>query len=350
MKSAKALIKRKQREDKTHHEQQVAKAKRVLLSRKPTLVELANALDCSPKLAEAIVHELQDSGHNVSTERDTVTIEKVLKEGNQLVVNSNDFYDGEWIKFGVLGETHLYSRYARLDVLNCLYDIYEREGIKQVWHTGNIVDGECRFNKHDLVGPAGFEAQAEYLAKTYPQRKGIITSFITGDDHEGWWVQREGLDVGRRLQQSAELEGRQDLQWIGHMECDIQLRAKRGSAWMRIMHPGGGSAYAISYTTQKIVESFQGGEKPHILIAGHYHKFDYGYPREVHTVQPGCVQDQTPFLRKMKIQAHLGGTIVRFHQATTGEINRFSVEWIPFYDRGFYAGRSKYRRWGLVRK
>ena len=111
------------------------------------------------------------------------------------------------------------------------------------------------------------------------------------------------------------------------------------------MHPGGGSAYAISYTAQKIVESLQGGEKPHFMLLGHYHKFNQGYPREVHTVQGGTTQDQTPFMRKQKIQAHVGFCIIRFHQAETGEINRFNVEWVPFYDKGFYEKGDKYRRW-----
>lgn len=322
------------------------RARRVLLAKGAmTLLDLANHLNCSPKVAEQILKKLREKKYNVKLKADSVSIEREIVEGAHLVVNAKDFFDGEWFKFGVIGETHLYSKYARLDVLNCLYDIFAREKISTVWHTGNIVDGECHFNRHDLVGPAGFESQAEYLARNYPKRAGIVTRFITGDDHEGWWAHREGFNPGARLQQTAERYGRKDLQWIGHVEADVHLKAPKGQAWMRIMHPGGGSAYAISYTTQKIVESYQGGEKPHILIVGHYHKFDYGYPREVHTLQPGCVQDQTPFLRKLKIQAHVGGCIVRFHQSKTGEISRFNVEWIPFYDRGFYERLGKYRRW-----
>lgn len=322
-----------------------AKAKKILLGKKVPLTTLAEKLGSSPEEAKYVVAKLMDSGHNVQITDNHIGIETAIEPGNRISVNSKDFFDGQWFKFGVLGDTHLYSRYARLDVLNCLYDLYEKEGINTVWHTGNIVDGECRFNKFDLVGPGGIGRQAEYLANNYPKRDGIVTKFITGEDHEGWWIQREGLNVGRYLEMAAQDAGRSDLEWIGHVEADISLKAPKGQAWMRVMHPGGGSAYAISYTEQKIVESFQGGEKPHILFAGHYHKFNQGYPREVHTVQTGCCQDQTPFLRRLKIQVHVGGTIVRYHQADTGEINRFGVEWIPFYDRRFYDKLDKYRRW-----
>jgi len=321
-------------------------ARRLLLKRARTLVSLADGLGCAPKEAQKSIKRLQAAGYNVALlESGEAEISRIVPEGAKLVVNSKDFFDGQWIKFGVVSDTHLYSKYARLDVLECLYDIFAREKIRVVFLPGNMIDGECRYNKFDLVGPSGFDAQAEYFAKRFPKRDGIVTRFITGRDHEGWYISREGINVGQRLQQTAEEHGRKDLVWIGHVEADVHFKAKRGHAWMRMMHPGGGSAYAISYTEQKIVESFQGGEKPHILLLGHYHKFNQGYSREVHTVQAGCVQDQTPFLRALKIQAHVGGSIVRFHQADTGEINRFSVEWMPYYDRGFYEKRDKYKQW-----
>jgi biotin operon repressor len=319
--------------------------KKLLLGKSVSLTDLANKLETSPKLASEAIARLQAAGHNVDIQHDRVTINREIQAGNSVVVNSADFFDGKDFKFGALGDTHMYSKYERLDVLEALYDIYEKEGISSVYHTGNAVDGEFRFNKFDLRGPSGIGPQIEYFAKNYPKRDGITTYFITGDDHEGWWINREGVNIGRLMQDAAEAEGRTDLKFIGHVETDIILKAKKGQAVMRIMHPGGGSAYATSYTAQKIVESFQGGEKPHILLIGHYHKFEYGYPREVHVVQTGCTQDQTPFMRKLKIQAHVGGTIVRFHQADTGEINRFNVEWIPFYDRGFYEKGDKYKRW-----
>lgn len=322
-----------------------AKAKHILLGKNVQIVELADRLEVAPKEAWKIVERLNELGHNVKVAATAVSIERSIPQGSKVVVDAKDFFDGEWYKFGFVTDTHLGSRWARLDVLGCLYDIFKREKVRKVFHAGNIVDGECRFNVHDLCVPAGFEAQANFMAANYPQRKGITTSFICGDDHEGWWVQRDGFDVGKRLQQAAEGAGRADLKYLGYLEADIYFKSTRGSAWMRLMHPGGGSAYATSYTEQKIVESFQGGEKPHVLLLGHYHKFNQGYAREVHTVQGGCVQDQTAFLRKQKIQAHVGGSIVRWHQSPTGEINRFCVEWFPFYDRGFYEKREKYRRW-----
>jgi hypothetical protein len=321
------------------------KVKSLLLKSPLTLFDLSNRFEVAPKFISESVERLKAAGHNIDIRHEQISLNKDMQVGNELVVDSSEYTEGRDYKFGALGDTHLYSKYERLDVLNTLYDVYEREGITEVYHTGNALDGEFRFNKYDLQGPSGIGPQVEYFVKNYPQREGITTHYITGDDHEGWWINREAVNIGKLIEDTATSNGRQDLKFIGHVETDVILQAANGKAVMKIMHPGGGSAYATSYTAQKIVESFQGGEKPQILLIGHYHKLEFGYPREVYVIQTGCTQDQTPFMRKLKIQAHVGGTIIKFHQTPTGEINRFQVEFIPFYDRNFYIKNDKYKRW-----
>ena len=116
--------------------------------------------------------------------------------------------------------------------------------------------------------------------------------------HEGWYQKREGLKIGWYLQKWAEDCGRQDLKHLGFIERDIVLEQPFGKTLIRVIHPGGGSSYALSYSSQKMVESFQGGDKPHVMIMGHYHKYDCSYAREVFCLQPGCLEDQTTFMRK----------------------------------------------------
>lgn len=246
----------------------------------------------------------------------------------------------EWTHhFGVTSDNHLCNRQSRLDVLNAAYDHFERQGITTVLNGGNYIDGEARFNKQELVTAPGMDNQLDYMIDKFPERKGITTLYIDGDDHEGWYTQREGVQVGRYLQMRAESQGRNDLKFLGYSEADIELQCGTGSAVARVLHPGGGSAYATSYTAQKIVESYQGGEKPQVLFISHYHKFEYGYPREVHCIQTGTTEDQSLFMRKKKIGAHVGFCEVKLKQDARGVITRCAVEWFPFYDRGFYERR-----------
>lgn len=313
---------------------------RKLLKKGPATTEhLAKALDSPVKLVRQAIKEMKDKGVLLLTTIDGKHDlgDSVLLEPGKSEVRGDK---GEWTHvFGFTTDNHLCNRHSRLDVLNAAYDHFEREGINIVYNAGNWIDGEARFNKTELITAPGLDHQLDYMIDNFPIRDGIETHYIAGSDHEGWHQDREGIEVGRYLQNRAEDAGRTDLKYLGYCEADVKLSFGQGSSVMRVVHPGGGSAYAISYTDQKRVESYQGGEKPQIELVGHYHKFNYGYPREVHTLQGGCTTDQSLFMRKKRLQAHVGYSIIRIKQDQTGAVAGFQVQWCPFFDRGYYEKR-----------
>jgi biotin operon repressor len=305
-----------------------------------TLAELGLEMGISQSAARASIKRMQDRG--------VLIVERpgaVYDMASTINIVPGRFEikakPGEEQVFGVTSDNHLCSKYARLDVLNAAYDHFERRGIRHVFNAGNWIDGEARFNKTELLTAPGMDNQLDYLIDKFPVRNGITTHFIAGDDHEGWYAQREGIEIGRYLENRAKDAGRTDLHYLGYAESDVALRCGSGAAVARVVHPGGGSAYATSYAAQKLVESYQGGEKPQVLIIGHYHKFEHGFPREVHCVQAGCTEDQSLFMRKKKIAAHVGFLELRIKQDSAGIITRFGVEWFPFFDRGYYERRYK---------
>lgn len=324
---------------------------KLLKKRRFSVIELADSFNVGPRTIREDISYLQSNGYVVDVEDDSVMLqpkestlheidvskffggkpEKVylLRDGKKLEI------DGFNYKFGAIADTHMGSKYERLDVLNTLYDIFEKEGVKVVLHGGNYVDGEFRFNKHETI-THGFDEMIDYFLKNYPKRKGIKTLFISGDDHEGWWTQDKGIDPGKVIEERQKRYGRDDLVYLGYQEANLELRSKNGSALLKILHGGKGTSYADSYRTQKMVEALQEGEKPHILLVGHYHKALYHTPRGVHSILLGCTQDQTRFMRKNEIKAYVGGWLIEINQADTGEINRFKPEWIQFWDKKFY--------------
>lgn len=245
------------------------------------------------------------------------------------------------IRFAAIGDTHLGSKYSREDCLGDFYDRVVRRGIARVLHAGNWIDGEINFNKHDLM-VHGMDQQMQYLAKNYPRRLGVETWAITGEDHEGWYSRREGVDVGRYAENVMRQNGRTDWHNLGFMECFVPLvhGGTGKSSQLCLMHPGGGSAYAISYAPQKIVEGFDGGDKPAVLLLGHYHKASYNLIRNVHTVQVGCFQDQTLFMRKSKLAAHLAGCFVELVlDPDTGAVTEFNTAFRNYFVRDYYRNR-----------
>jgi hypothetical protein len=323
---------------------QIGEALLALLRRSPsTLDAIAEKLSVTRGQALDTIDALQRDGSHIVLLGDRYTIsaapEPAFMKASELPTYCSR-PDGTYV-FGACGDNHIGSKYARLDVLNEIYDIYAEEGVDRVFNTGNWIDGEASFNQHDLL-VHGMDNQLRALAKDYPQRKGIETYAVAGDDHEGWYAQKFGIDIGMRAQHTMRDAGRTDWHNLGYMEAHVRLVNSQSGAEsiLAVVHPGGGSSYAVSYSIQKIIESLDGGEKPAVGLYGHYHKLWAGNIRNVWCVQTGTTEDQTPFMRKKKLEAHVGATLLKLRQdPKTGAITRCSVELLRFFNRGFYNGR-----------
>lgn len=319
------------------------KVKTRLLNGSATKGELAIELGATKKAISEAIKDLHASGHSIHTfDGDALQISKTPAPQRHLgnIPTYTSRPNGEYV-FGVTSDNHLCSKYERLDVLEALYTEFERAGVDRVFNAGNWIDGEARFNKFD-IHTYGLENQIDYFVKNYPQREGITTYAVAGDDHEGWYCQREGIDIGALAESKMRNAGREDFVYLGYMEAFVKLQhanTKVENA-LHLLHPGGGSAYADSYTVQKIVEGYEGGEKPAVLLAGHYHKLGYNYIRNVHAIQTGCTQDLTPFARKKKLRYAIGGAICRLKQdPETGAIISCAVEIFGYFNKGFYNDR-----------
>jgi len=316
----------------------LGKLRKILKKERTPLESIAHRLGITRGRALDLCDVLRSNGMNVFVAGDSVSLESAplpVTHDPDLHVFKSD--DAGHYRFGIVTDNHLCSKYAREDVLNDLYDIFAREGVTRVYNAGNWIDGEAPFNKFD-IHTYGMTDQLKYFAEHYPQRKGITTYYVAGDDHEGWYAKKFGADIGRMAEQTARDMGRTDLRYLGYMESYIRLEhAKTGNAsQMLVVHPGGGSSYAISYAPQKFVESLQGGEKPAVVIFGHWHKMDVFNYRNVWIIQGGTTEDQTPFMRKQKIEAHVGGLIIDLYQDERGAITRCKNEQIRYFDRGYY--------------
>lgn len=250
--------------------------------------------------------------------------------------------------FGAAGDLHAASKYTRWDVRDDLYRQFIEAGAQCSFDTGNWIDGEATFNRYDIEAH-GLHRQCEVLARNHP--KGLKTYAVWGDDHEGWYVQREGIDVGRYAENEMRAAGHE---WtnLGFMEAHILLKnANSGkTASLSVVHPGGGSSYALSYSIQKIVESYEGGEKPAVALYGHYHKLWAGIVRNVWVAQTGCQQDQTPFMRKKRLEAHVGGILIALEQnPRDGSIVSMTPKIIRYFNREYYTGSGRWSKHTSVR-
>lgn len=227
------------------------------------------------------------------------------------------------IRFAVTGDRHHGSLYHHGAALHAFYDFCVREGVKDVYDAGDMLDGHKVYRGQEFeLRDIGFEAQMNGVVTHSPT--GVKTWFVTGN-HDASFKNAAGVPVGSCISERVKGYG-----FLGEEQARVRWETPNGQFELMLIHPGGGSSYAVSYRPQKIVESLEGGTKPDMLAIGHYHKAEFlpSY-RNVAVLQTGTFQRQTPFMARQGLSAHVGGWIV---EVSINEGNKvIKAEFVAFY-------------------
>jgi len=284
--------------------------------------EISEEMGMSERVAKAMIDDLVDKGHCIDE------INGIWRISKSVAYQENK-YQRDWngdkiIRFGVASDAHMGSLWQQLTHLNAFYDLCQQEGIPTVYNPGDLTEGVNMRPGHEFeVFVHGCDAQAQYVVDHYPMREGITTEFITGNhDHSG--IKHAGHDIGTSIARA-----RPDMIYLGRANAKINITPNCN---LMLNHPLDGASYALSYVTQKTIDAMKGGKKPNILLNGHHHKAFYLFYRNIHALECGTFQDQTPFLLGKRIDAMVGGWIVEAHVDDDGTITRFKPEFIPFYN------------------
>ena len=258
-----------------------------------------------------------------SNETTTDTAKRVATQNMEPNEYSKEWDGTKEIKIAIIGDTQMGSKYTQLTYLNEFYDICKEEGIEDIYHTGDITDGLKMRPGHEYeLYVTSADDMLSDVVKNYPKRDGITTHFITGN-HDASIYKHIGYDIGLAI-----ANRRADMKYLGRDCAIINLT---DNCTLELRHPWDGTAYAISYNPQTMIESMESDSKPNILAIGHYHKAEYLFYRNVHAIQTGCFQSQTPFTRGKGISVNLGGWIVTIKVNSDGTIKSISPQFIPFY-------------------
>ena len=109
----------------------------------------------------SVINDMEERGYIIMRRGNTVQRGKSAELSGVKIVMENHLHEKP-VTFGVIADMHMCSKSERLDVLQAAYDAFEERGITTVFCPGNYIDGECRFNTHELYAH-GIADQVQYV-------------------------------------------------------------------------------------------------------------------------------------------------------------------------------------------
>lgn len=261
--------------------------------KRPSISRVAKDLDISELEVHGLIALLNSGSHSLIVDDkgrilfSTPSPSHTSTSSTPSVYEIPNFLDH--VRLLLIADTHLSSKYDRLDILRYLYDKADSTHTNYILHAGDLTEGvsgrpEQLYELRNL----SYTDQRDYVVENYPTSPSSCPTYFIAGNHDNWWIKKCGSDICRDISTH-----RPDLHYLGSDCEDLAV----GSLRIRLYHGKGGSSYARSYKLQKYLDLIPADSRPHILVTGHVHNSFYMKQDKTHCFQTGCLQDLTPYAR-----------------------------------------------------
>lgn len=248
--------------------------------------EICSQLKLQDYEIAGLITLMHEEGYNIEFANGEIFVLKTPKKNEDVYEIPHNL---EHLKLLLISDTHLGSKYDRVDILRYLYAKADDKGVKHVLHSGDFTDGRSNRPEqvYELREPS-YEGQVDYCVDKYPTFDG--KTYAIQGNHDNWWYKSAGSEILKSIASK-----RDDIVYLGPDVADLKI----GKLKVRLFHGAGGSAYAKSYKMQKYLDSIPMSERPDILQTGHIHQSFYMKQDKTHAFQTSCLEDQTPYTRSL---------------------------------------------------
>jgi len=258
------------------------------------------------------------------TETDALDALRSLKRGCRPSRTGKITISSKCFAFGYFSDPHIGHKMFQPKLFEYMVKFLKGQKPDFILNSGDHLEGMSGRPGHVYeMNRIGFAQQFAYAKQLYGELDQFDQFGIDGN-HDQWFFKKNdnGVIVGEELE-----KGVKNYHHLGQDEGDLVVNNIK----IKLFHGGDGTAYAISYKLQKLIESLSGGMKPHIVLSGHYHKALYMFLRGVHGFECGTLCGQTSWMRGKKIAAHMGFGFVRVYFNRRG-VERLIHEFVPWYE------------------
>jgi predicted phosphodiesterase len=288
--------------------------------------DLCDLLDLSPRKCRELVEGAQQAGYAVSVDHGEVSF-RLPEGGQEHVVDVAPATSGPHL-VAVISDVHFGSKWCLRRQLRDFVEHAHARGVRHVLSPGDWLDGVYRHSLYEQ-SHRGFDEQAQDALESLPHLPGLTYHFIDGN-HDDTLSDAIGMESGRALVERFAASGRHDLRFYGRRGAYLRLFGARIELW----HPRSGKSYALSYQLQNHIRDYAVGQKPDVLLAGHWHIWTYFEQRGVHALACGTFQGGgSAYGRSLGGAPSMGGTLLSWELTDHGTIRRFAVERSAYYEQ-----------------
>jgi len=279
------------------------------------LEELSNILDRGQDTIRDCIEELKQKGFAIYEAAERVSVPAtppiVTREVPPLWDKS-----ARRIKWASGSDLHYGSKYVQKTAIkHFVKRAYEGFGIKHILWSGDIVAGQhmYRGQEYDLYAH-GVDEQVDDVANSLPMYDGL-THYVMGGNHDASFFRKSGVDILIKL---ASI--RKDIIHCGWASVDVPLTE---NVYVKMWHPRGSPAYAVSYRGQKYAEQiafdellklvFRDGDLQsavRMLQVGHFHVVGGPFTQgPIEVFNAGGFEGQNSYLKELGRIPTVGGYI-----------------------------------------
>ena len=287
---------------------------------------LCDKLDMAPTKVQALIKRAQDEGIQIHVEHNHIGVRSSYQEERIRPIGIAPVI-GETQRVAVISDTHLGSKYCLREAIQDFVRYAYDKGVREILHPGDVLDGMYRHGIWEVSHP-GLDLQAQDLFETLPKLPGLSYHGITGN-HDFTFTEANGVDVGHYVTNYFKDRGRDDIHFYGDRGAFLQIRG----ALIHLWHPRSGGSYAKSYGIQKHIEKYSSGEKPNVLLCGHWHTFCHVYERGVHGIAcPTFQGGGSAFSKSLGGAPAIGGLLLSWLITEHGTLRSFTLEKRSYFE------------------
>lgn len=303
---------------------QVEKAFKLIKANPMKPTDLAKRFNLDMDGLEDLLDDLMNSRAAIKFHQGYLILDKSAPKPDFLAHQLELYRGNDWVKWGIISDTHICSIHEELDLLHHFYRICEEEKVMGMINAGDITAGNGNVYRGQIqdLKIIGEDKQIQYVTSVYPQTS--LRTYMIQGNHDADLYKQCGSDIIQKI-----ADKREDITYLGKMSATLEQDGLR----FMVRHGEGGLGGIRSARPQKMLDNLKAEEICNVTIIGHWH-INLHIPsyRNSVVILPACFENQSEYLIRKGLVPDVGGCILEMKIADIDgkKVLRHRLEYLDY--------------------